>query len=173
LKWEPQEPGKNPGDLEIQWKETEPIFVEVKGRDWQGELSKDELRAKRQDQPKYINADARFVAPDRRHSGQCERIGALENALPKLAPNRCNLVVVVDDLFLSPTENPREFVEPRIRKALKEDPKYALVGAVFLLNAVSYLAREGVEYRFIPNESATKPLPQAVVDGLMLSSGKK
>ena len=39
LNWEPMKVPDRPGDIDIQWMETEPIFVEVKGPGWKGELA--------------------------------------------------------------------------------------------------------------------------------------
>jgi hypothetical protein len=151
-----------PGDLEICWRDTEPIFVEVKGPGWEGELSPEEIRAGRQFLPKYINADARAVGPVKSVAY------AIGKALPKFAPDRINLVVVVDDLFLSPTEMPKEILAGQISRELA-DPRFSSVGAVFLLNPVSYSGHGQVEYRkfFISNEAATRPLPTAVQQGLL------
>jgi hypothetical protein len=90
LRWEPEEVPDHPGDLDIQWQESEPIFVEVKGPDWEGELTEAERVAGRTSLPKYINAEGRAIVPQERV------LYAITRALPKLAEQRANLVVVVD-----------------------------------------------------------------------------
>ena len=45
VEWEPEAVMGRPGDLEIQWRDTPTIFVEVKGPGWEGELSDEEIRA--------------------------------------------------------------------------------------------------------------------------------
>jgi hypothetical protein len=162
LQWEPEEIPNRPGDLEIQWCETEPIFVEVKGPGWEGELSDEERHADRQHAPKYIHAEARSIDP-------AERVEyAVTKALAKLASSRINLVVVVDDLFFSPTEMPTPTLDGRLERFFA-DPQYRLVTGVFLLNAASYSGRSGVEYLsyFKPNSHADRRLPDAVATGLL------
>src|SRR5438034_6559839 len=61
--WEPRAVPTRPGDLEIQWQDTESIFVEVKGPGWEGELTPEQIRAGRARKPKYIQAEARAVGP--------------------------------------------------------------------------------------------------------------
>jgi hypothetical protein len=63
LRWEPEEVKDHPGDLDIQWRNCEPIFVEVKAPDWEGELTERERHEGRKDLPKYINAEGRAIAP--------------------------------------------------------------------------------------------------------------
>ncbi|MDP2605534.1 MAG: hypothetical protein Q8S00_23580 [Deltaproteobacteria bacterium] len=159
LRWEPEEVPGHPGDLDLQWQESEPIFVEVKGPDWEGELTEAERRAGRKDLPKYINAEARAIAP------QDRVLYAITKALPKLAERRANLVVVVDDLFVSPVELPKEYLTAVLATALA-DPACRFLGGVFLLSPVTYGGF--VEYRkyFVPNVDAAHPLPDVVRQGL-------
>ncbi|HEY7291517.1 MAG TPA: hypothetical protein VH583_16890 [Vicinamibacterales bacterium] len=159
--WQPRAKPEIPGDLEIQWRDTERIFVEVKGPGWESELSKEEFKAKRQFQPKYINAEARAIDAYRGVEY------AIKKALPKFVDSRPNLVVVVDDFFFSPLEGPKVFLESRIPKILA-DANYAIVSAVFLLKSIKYSAKQDAEYLqyFCPNPRATHPLPEAVSVGL-------
>jgi hypothetical protein len=163
LRWEPEEVAGRPGDLEIQWRSSEPMFLEVKGPDWEGELTEAERRAGRKDLPKYINAEGRAIAPQERV------VYAITKALPKLAEHRANLVVVVDDLFVSPVELPKDHLTAVVANALA-DLACRFVGGVFLLNPVSY--GEFVEYRkyFIPNVGAAHPLPDVVREGLAVGN---
>jgi hypothetical protein len=165
LRWQPEEVQGRPGDLEIQWRDLEPIFVEVKGPGWQGELSQEELSGGRQHLPKDINAEARAIDPS-------ERVAfAVRKALPKLACNRINLVAVVDDLFISPTEIPTQLLGNRLSRVLAE-PQCLSVAGVFMLNPVSYGG--DVEYRtyFVPNASADRHLPDAVSAGFLADNLK-
>jgi len=159
LRWEPEEIKDRPGDLDVQWRDGEPIFVEVKAPDWEGELTERERRDGRKDLPKYINADGRAIAPQERV------VYAIGKAIPKFAEHRANLVVVVDDLFLSPVEMSKEYLTAVVADHLA-DPERRLVGGVFLLNPVSY--GQFVEYRkyFVPNVGASHPLPEPVKEGL-------
>jgi hypothetical protein len=165
LRWEPVEVLNRPGDLDIQWGDTEPIFVEVKGPGWEGELSQEAREAGRLNAPKYVNAEARFVDP-------VERVEyAINKALPKFASSRVNLVAVVDDLFFSPTEIPAVILNGRLKR-FYADPQYRVVAGVFLMNPVSHVHASEVEYRshFVPNENAMKHLPDVVATGFLASN---
>jgi len=159
--WQPRAKPEIPGDLEIQWHATEKIFVEVKGPGWESELSKEEFKAKRQHQPKYVNAEARAIDPYQRVEY------AINKAVPKFVDSRPNLVVVVDDFFFSPVEGPKVFLESRLPKILA-DPSFTIVSAVFLLKPMKYSAKQGIEYLqyFCPNARAVHPLPKVVSVGL-------
>ena len=159
LRWEPEEVTGRPGDLDIQWRNSEAIFVEVKAPDWEGELTERERRDGRKDLPKYINAEVRAIAPQERV------LYAIAKATPKLAEHRANLVVVVDDLFVSPVEMLKDHLSAAVANHLA-DPERCLVGGVLLINPVSF--GQYVEYRkyFMPNVSAKHPLPKVVTEGL-------
>lgn len=160
LAWEPEAVAGRPGDLEIQWTNTEPIFVEVKGPGWEGELSKEEIAAGRQHGLKYINAEGRAVGPIGRV------VYCLGKSVPKFDPKRVNLVVVVDDLFISPTELPKDYLQQSLQHELAA-PEYAKVGGVFLLNPASHSGP--IEYRkfFVPNTGALVQMPALVLEGLL------
>ena len=160
LRLEPEEVKGRPGDLEIQWLNTEPIFVEIKGPGWEAELSTDQLKAGRQHQPKHIHLEARAVDP------VGPTLWAIDKALPKLSPTRCNLVVLMDDLFISPVDLPQGWLPQILDKHLAASER-KVVSGVYILNPVSY--GEGVEYRkfFHPNRSASRRLPGVVVQGLL------
>ena len=159
LRWEPEDVAGRPGDFDIQWRDAEPIFVEVKGPDWEGELTEDERRAGRKDLPKYINAEARVIGPQ-----ECV-LYAIRKALPKLVEARANLIVVVANLFVSPVELPKDYLTLVLANGLA-DPTCRFFGGVFLLDPVSY--GDFVEYRkyFVPNAVAIHPLPDVVLEGL-------
>ena len=126
----------------------------------EGELSQEALDAGRRHLPKFINAEARVIDPS-------ERVAfAVHKALPKLATSRINLITVVDDLFMSPTEIPTSILNDRLNRVLSE-PCCRVVAGIFMLNPVSYGSE--VEYRtcFVPNANAERRLPDAVTSGLL------
>lgn len=103
MEWEPVAIDNRPGDLLVSLVDGRPVFVEVKAPTWQGELGRKLKTAEpdkaqqivyRINQVKYINAEARFVDP----VGVTIDVIA-KNAIPKLADDRPNLIVVGDDLF--------------------------------------------------------------------------
>lgn len=163
LRWEPEVVPRRPGDLEVQWHDTSPIFVEVKGPGWEGELSPDEIADGRQHGDKYINAEARSVGPISRV------VYAMEKALPKLDAALSNLVVVVDDLFISPTELPKGYLVSSLAHEIRA-AHLRRIGGLFLINPVSHGGP--VEYRkyFVPNPDAATALPAAVAEGLIMGN---
>jgi hypothetical protein len=134
LQWEPEGVSGRPGDLEVDWRGTGAIFIEVKGPGWEGELSPEERAKGRLAKGKNVDMEVRSV----------DSIGpvlyAIDKSLPKFAKDRCNLVAVVDDLFTSPTGVPLGWLTASIEKHLAS-PTYACVGGVFLMRAELYGGR--------------------------------
>jgi len=159
LNWEPMEVPDRPGDIDIQWMDTEPIFVEVKGPGWEGELAA-EVRNDRKLLPKYINGEARVLDT----TGPL--VKAIHKAIPKFAAARANVVAIADDLFMSPLELPLDFLEAKIERHLSK-AECVCVGGVLFLYPVKVVDRR-LEYRhyFISNSAASRPLPDTVVQGL-------
>ena len=89
--WEPAATNRL-GEFEIQWPDSPPIFVEVKGPTWESELCEVE-RDRRKWQPKVCDGDGLWTG------GASELEGAALKTMGKLAPDRPNLLVTVDDLF--------------------------------------------------------------------------
>ena len=54
VEWEPKGASDNLGDFEIQWENTQPIFVEVKDPCWEGELEDNEKVGPRRSQPRNL-----------------------------------------------------------------------------------------------------------------------
>lgn len=159
LEYDPPGANGNGGDLRVQWRETKPIFVEIKHPNWHGELAprtkrkqqgltteQTEALRKRLAQPKDIDGEARWIDP----VGQAMWV-LDENALKKLHPDRPNLLVVADDFFVTPIDMPN--LEVDVKTRLK-DPKYERVGGILFLKPD--LLDRGVRYRmkFIENENA-------------------
>jgi hypothetical protein len=79
------------------------------------------------------------------------------------------LVVVVDDLFVSPMELPKDYLEPTVAEGIAARECRSVSG-VLLLNPVNFGG--SIEYRkyFIQNMVAEHPLPDAVSKGLFLGN---
>lgn len=161
IKWEPEAVPGRPGDFEIQWRDTPAIFVEVKGPGWEGELCDDEIRSDRQHEAEHIHLEGRSLDP----FGPV--LYAIDKALPKFASDRINLLVVVDDLFISPTDIPKEWLRTKVADHLCAD-EYRSVGGLYLLHPVLY-TDDKLEYQhhFVPNELASRPLPESVAEGFI------
>ncbi len=161
-RWHP-EVTKYPGDLEIQWGDTPNIFVEVKQRTWQAELEDEEREKGRTEQPRYINAEARWVDADE------QVICGAFKARKKFDASRPNLVVVAENMFGSPVDNANpDYIRDVIGK-----PGFDGVGAVLCFDAVLFAVEREIRYRtlFIENpRAAGKPwqLPIAVAEGLRI-----
>jgi hypothetical protein len=160
LGWEPRAVPDHPGDIEIQWPDTDVMFVEVKGPGWEGELTIEERAAGRKQEPKYQNNDFRSV-------GSVDAVlKAIDKALPKFASDRGNVVAVADDLFFSPLEIPEPLLGAIVDYV--KDADYSLVSGVLLLQAIKPTDHP-VEYRhyFIANPMAHHPVPTVVIDHLI------
>ena len=70
-------------------------FVEVKSPGWEGELFKEEIMAGRANEPKHLFCEARAVGPWERVQFEVEK------AYKKFKPDVPNLLILVDDLFVS------------------------------------------------------------------------
>ena len=140
------------------------ILVEVKAPDWQGELSTSELLGNRKKLGKWFHLEARATDP----LLQPTRVIA-KNAVPKLPADRPSLVVIADDLFISPVGTPH--LEHRIGELLRK-PGNDVLGGLLFFKTEAY--RNELEYtiRFHANPHATAPcrIPADVATGLTASS---
>jgi len=153
--WEPESPTGCPGDLEIQYAETEALFVEVKQPGWGSELSDVEKEAGRWHEPKYRNAEVRSVDP-------ADNVNySIEKALKKFVREKVNIVAVEDDLMVSPFESSKALVVARIRENLAR-PENSAVSAVLLLRP--FLTSEEVQYDFGYIVGEGRPLPESVLE---------
>ena len=93
--WRPVGEARKEGEFAIACPSGESVFVEVKSPGWEFELGQAERLAGRTKHPKYIDGEGRSLANDE------AIVFAVEKAYPKFAATRHNLLVVVDDLFVS------------------------------------------------------------------------
>ena len=173
LEWEPLANGNRPGDITVRLGDSSQVFVEVKAPTWKGELGR-EIAAfpaakpkllERLEGGKYINAEARAVDP----VGDVIDI-ITKNAVPKLADDRPNLVVVADDLFSSPVGNP--FLESKFQLAFAADEKMERVGGVLLLDPQGYEGEVTYRCDVVVNSACLAPcaLPPNVISGLQAAA---
>ena len=162
--WEPRTASGSLGEFEIQWKSTSPIFVEVKGPRWDGDLDQTE-RTMRKREGKYKNGEVRTL----------DTIGKVTEAIEKakqqnkfLAGKANLLVVYTSNLFVSPTGLSEKIVIPRVETALKSAH---LIGGVLVLNIICQEAKIRYETLFINNVAADQDskLPLAVEQQLLSS----
>lgn len=154
--WEPRTASGSLGEFEIQWKSTSPIFVEVKGPRWEGEMDQSE-RTIRKREGKYKSGEARTL----------DTIGKVIEAIDKakkqnkFSAGKPNLLVIcTTNLFVSPTELSDKIVKPKVEAALKSA---LLIGGVLLLNIMCQEMKIRYETLFVTNSTANEdsklPLP--------------
>ena len=145
----------------MQWQGGETVFVEVKGPSWKGELTEEERLAGRTQFAKYPNGtgEARAI------NLEPLRYVIAEKALPKLAPSRINLIVVIDDFFFPTVLLPKEHLDGAIIGWITGHPE---IGGVLLIRSVLHLS-DSVEYQhhLVVNPNAYRPLPADTRSGIM------
>ncbi|MGO9274449.1 MAG: hypothetical protein ACLQOO_30170 [Terriglobia bacterium] len=104
--WSPSGAGGR-GEFVVEGPAGQRVFVEVKRPDWQGEVSPEERQSGRLSQPKRIGVKA--GATDGPWKSLASRIDKAYNGQKKFRDNVPNLLVVADDLFVSPSLLPDEF----------------------------------------------------------------
>jgi hypothetical protein len=127
--WQPPSLTGCPGDLLIKWGTTNPVFVEVKAPDWEGEFE-GEMEQKeffeRKAQGKHVDGEHGPTSP----TGIPFQV-ILRNALKKFSDDRPNMTVIVDDLRLSPAKA-RGIIDGDVKKFF-EEPHTEKLGAILFL----------------------------------------
>ena len=153
--WEPEYVPNAPGDLEVVLRTDDPIFVEVKRPGWQGELSSVEYDKGRHEEPKYQNGDCRS------YDNVPPVIHSVRKALPKFCASSANVIVIVDDLFVSPLDDTASVFLPKLDASLNS-AEFDVVTGIFLLNLRSVTGN--VEYRGYFHRVRGLELPGSIRD---------
>jgi hypothetical protein len=159
IQWRPIGLAPKEGEFLVRGPDHAEIFVEVKSPGWEGEISEEERRAGRLQQPKYLGTDAFFA-----NSGASVRF-AVDKAYAKFDPKRSNLLVVADDL-LFPLAYESSFWA---RDALYWDDGKFNTKAYTNLGGVGFLVKQQqndrvwAEMRLFLNPHALVPLPDSIV----------
>ena len=181
VEWEPLGEGTTRGEVTVSLRGSTNVFVEVKQPGWQGErlprrvadsrALTPEARERclaRMKQEKYINLEGGAVGS---HLAAMDVVR--RNALPKLTDKMPNLVVVVDDLSVTPVGLPglplyveREFAKPDHDPDDHDDVfTFERLGGVFFLQPEANNSQR-IDYRadFVENPGALPScaLPPAV-----------
>jgi hypothetical protein len=147
--WQPKlENGRTP-EFEIRTPDGDRVMVEVKGTDWQAELSVEERKAGRALEPKNKHAEVR-TSTTMKHVE-----AAILKAGKQLPGDQSTLVVIVDDLYWSPADKfPANVLVPALKKFFGGGVARN-VGGVLFLNAVKLVSEKEValRVRFVPNEN--------------------
>lgn len=164
VRWEPRSATGRLGDLLVKWKNVTPIFTEVKGPDWEAELSQELPMSEfleRKAVGKCVDGEAGPASPT-----QIPFKVIRDNVLPKLANDQPNLVAIVDNLRISPAMS-RGPADWEIVSFFREPNTSPLGGILFLLvdkpvGRVRYISN------FYKNASALGPcrLAEGVVAAL-------
>ena len=136
--------------------------MEVKGPGWESELRPEERARGRQQMGKNVDLEVRAVDSIR------PMLYAIDKSVPKFVHERCNLVAIVDDLFISPTGLPSDWLEAAVQSHL-QTKEHQTVGGVFLLKPELSSGPIDDLYRFVPNLKAARPLPAVVLEGWIAS----
>lgn len=171
VEWEPVGEGATKGDLLVSLADSPYIFVEIKQPGWQGEYlprrvaeaeklqpAERERRIARMKREKYLGIEGGAVGS---HLAAMDAVR--RNALPKLTDRCPNLVIVVDDLKVTPVGLPslssfvaREFSNPDHDPDDPDDVlTYERLGGILFLCAEAEVGRT-VFYRadFVENAGA-------------------
>jgi len=162
LSWEPAGDAGKTGEFEVQWRDTDPMFVEVKGPRWEGELASDEKTGPRRQGPKYVNGEARNL------DSVGKVIDCMKKAGPKFLPDKPNLLVVAGYLlFVSPRLLKANIILPQLESALSK-PVFSRIGGVAIFDV--FCRGSSVEYQMVfqenPAASTECSLPDTVTKGL-------
>lgn len=138
------------------------FFVEVKGPDWQSELAPAELRGTRKTQGKWVDLEGRAVGITTSPFDVIRR-----NAIKKFTPTRSNLIVIVDDLFVSPAQA-RGVVEGGVEEFFRE-PDVDVIGGILFVKADYFEGRIDYFINFYENPVSleTCRLPSNAVQKLV------
>lgn len=101
--WRPVGANNRDGEYLLRGPAGVDVFTEVKGPGWESELSKEEINRGRQRQKKHLYCEPRATQPYR-----AIRL-SVDKAYGKFPPDTPNLLVIVDDLFISLAEGTNEF----------------------------------------------------------------
>lgn len=125
--WRPQgapskKGGNTEGEYEISLQQGPPIFVEVKSPGWESELSSLERKAGRDKLPKHQHGHHGS------YNAEKEVLRIAREAMEKFTNTRPNLLVVCDDLRVSPFWTPEPTLKMRIMEWLGTPPSVPLGG---------------------------------------------
>lgn len=157
--WEPTGLDKKTGEFLLQTPSGSETFVEVKSPGWEGELSEEEKRGERKQQPKHIHLETRCVAPWK--NGIQFAVG---KAYEKFLPSKPNLLVIADDLFFElrhGTEtHAREALYTLARSGCFTDKRFENLGGVGIFWVENNFEKIWYEMEFFINSFAVNPLPE-------------
>lgn len=134
------------------------IFCEVKSPGWESELEQKERLGGRKDLPKHLSSEGRFVAPWR-----AVRY-AIKKSYNKFLPERKNLLIIKDDLFLSLFDIPGNmdialYEDVGVydqEKGYFVDSQYENIEVVLFLNCIN-TGEIKYQIEFKPNNNAKVP----------------
>ena len=166
IEWEKTTIGTKNVDLVIT-ADFQEIYCEVKSPGWEAELSQTEKMLGRKSQPKYIDAEVRFLGP------WANVQYAIVKAYPKFLSDKKNMVVMCHDLFLGLLEddlntnvslysNERRFnsIIKKEQKGCFSDNTFENVGGLLIIEDCLFSQDSEVTYKckFFPNRYSINPI---------------
>jgi hypothetical protein len=173
LEYEPLGDNNTKGDLLIQWRESPPIFVEVKAPSWHGEVAA--VNPSTSMQQEWIKK--RFLQPKFDYVGcvadSASRVLEVveHNALKKLRRNGPNLVVVADDLFVSALGFLT--LESKATELMSNAKCDRLSGLLLFKSDLKSGVDYRIQYLHNPSALASCALPAAVKEGFVQSTAQE
>lgn len=144
VSWEPQgapskKGGSTAGEYEISLQQGPPIFVEVKSPGWESELSPSERKAGRDKLPKHQHGQSGS------YNAEKEVLRIAREAMGKFTNTQPNLLVICDDLRVSPFWTPEPVLKRRIMEWLGSQSSVPL-GGLLLFRMRSDTEASKVQY---------------------------
>ncbi len=161
--WEPKGALNTVGEFLVQRGNSQSIFVEVKGRRWEGELTEEEKRGLRRKEPRKKDGEARAVNP------LGEVMSAADKALKKFLTDRPNLLFVDSGLlFRSPGSLPLNYIEPKI-SADFQTGNFSTIGGIVIFETDYNVSPIDYTTIFVKNDFVTPlcAIPTTVADFLL------
>ena len=166
INWEEKTVGNHNVDF-VTLNGDDDIYCEVKTPIWESELTQKERLGGRKDKPKYIDAEARWVATWKNIRY------AIEKSRPKFLPNCKNLVILTPDLIVNPSINSNTDIDPDVDIALYEDERiqgynnekgyftnkdYDNIGGILILicKLPSFTSKFEYQHGFFENKNAKR-----------------
>jgi hypothetical protein len=144
VSWRPQgapskKGGYTEGEFEISLQQGSPVFVEVKSPGWESELSSSERKAGRDKLPKHQHGQGGS------YSAEKEVLRIAKEAMGKFTNTKPNLLVICDDLRVTPFWTPEPVLKRRIMEWLGT-PSSVPLGGLLLFRMRSEAGASEVQY---------------------------
>jgi len=153
--WEPKATN-NPGDLEFQLRDAPRVFVEVKHRTWQSELTAEEIAGGRGKELPYKNGEVLHPDPEQAVLYAADKAIAMK----KFASDRPNMLIVMVNLRTRVVEHlGTDFIAGQLDR-----PDYNSIGGILVLEVQSKNDKISYLTKFFENPRAMDKPWQIPID---------